>query len=402
VPLPKTDNMTAADWVYPEYILSLQPSVIREILKISNRPGVISFAGGLPAPELFPLEEIIESSKRAIEKYKSDALQYSLSMGVLKLREALSQRFSAREENHDPDSIQITSGAQQAVEIVTRAFVEPGDTILTEYPTYVGALQIFQYQKAKIVWAEMDDQGMIAEQVEEQVIRHKPKLIYVVSNFQNPTGITMSYERRLALIDIAERYGIPIVDDDPYGDLRFTGEDVPSLKSLGGDAVISIGTVSKILAPGLRIGWVNARKDLINILVKLKQADDLHAGTLNQYIFNDFLERNLLDPHIARIRAHYGDKRDLMLSEMKKNFPKTVSWTSPEGGLFLWVTLPEHLSAIDIFNQAVERKVAFVIGQPFYPDGKTLNTFRINYATASKSDILEGIKRLSEILKETV
>jgi DNA-binding transcriptional MocR family regulator len=248
----------------------------------------------------------------------------------------------------------------------------------------------------------MDEEGLITDNVEQQILKHRPKFIYVISNFQNPTGITMSKERRLGLIEVAEKYGIPIVDDDPYGELRFTGTHVPSLKSLGGDAVISVGTLSKILAPGLRVGWVNGRKDLINIIVKLKQADDLHAGTLNQYIFLDFIERGLLEPHIAKICRDYGIKRDLMLSEMDKNFPEGVNWTQPEGGLFLWVTLPKHINAHDIFLKAVEQKVAFVIGQPFYPDGKTLNTFRINYATASKDDILNGIKRLSEILKETV
>lgn len=400
--LPKTQIQPKADWIFPEHILSLQPSVVREILKISNRPGVISFAGGLPSPELFPLDEIAESAKRVIAKYKAESVQYSFSLGVPELRMVLTERFNKNGEKTELDNVMITSGAQQAVEIITRAFVEPGHTILTEYPTYVGALQIFQYQKAKIVCAEMDEDGLIIENVEAQIIRHKPKFIYVVSNFQNPTGITMSKDRRLALIEVAEKHGVPIVDDDPYGELRFTGKHVPSLKSLGGDAVISIGTVSKILAPGLRVGWVNGRKDLINIIVKLKQADDLHAGTLNQYIFLDFVERGLLEPHIAKICRDYGIKRDLMLSEMDKSFPKGVTWTKPEGGLFLWVTLPKHVSANDIFIKAVEQKVAFVIGQPFYPDGKTSNTFRINYATASKSDIFEGIKRLSEILKETV
>ncbi|MGH8016190.1 MAG: PLP-dependent aminotransferase family protein, partial [Candidatus Zixiibacteriota bacterium] len=388
--------------IYPPHMSALQPSAVREILKISSRPGVISFAGGLPAPELFPLDEITESAKRVIGKYKGDAVQYSLTLGLTSLRQLLAERFSDKNEATQLENIIITSGSQQGVEMVTRVFIEPGDTILTEYPTYVGALQIFQYQKARIVWADMDEEGLITEQVEEKIIRHKPKFIYVVSTFQNPTGITMSENRRLALIEIAEKYGVPIVDDDPYGELRFTGKHVPTLKELGGDAVISLGTVSKILAPGLRIGWVNARQDLITILEKLKQADDLHAGTLNQYIFLDFIQRGLLEPHIEKIRANYGAKRETMLDAMERTFPAGVSWTRPEGGLFLWVTLPKHISAQDVFDKAIAKNVAFVIGQPFYPDGKTLNTFRINYATASKSDILVGIKRLSEILKETV
>jgi len=400
--LIKNHNQVVAEWIYPAHMSALQPSAVREILKISNRPGVISFAGGLPAPELFPLDEIIESTKRVICKYKGDAVQYSLTLGLTPLRQLLAERFTDKNEPTHIDNVIITSGSQQAVEMVTRVFIEPGDTILTEYPTYVGALQIFQYHKARVVCAEMDEEGLITEQVEEKIIKHNPKFIYVVSTFQNPTGITMSQPRRLALLELAEKYGIPIVDDDPYGDLRFVGEHVPTLKELGGDAVISMGTVSKILAPGLRIGWVNARKDLITILEKLKQADDLHAGTLNQYIFLDFIQRGLLEPHIKKIRADYGNKRETMLMEMERSFPAGVSWTRPEGGLFLWVTLPKHISAQDVFDKAIAKNVAFVIGQPFYPDGKTLNTFRINYATASKSDILEGIKRLAAILKEMV
>lgn len=389
-------------WTYPAHTLALKPSVIREILKISNRPGIISFAGGLPAPELFPLDDIIESTKRVIEKYGGDTVQYSLTRGLIPLREIMAERLSKSEGSTPVDNIIITSGAQQAVELITRIFVEPGDTVLTEYPTYVGALQIFQYHKAKVVCAEMDEQGLITEQVEEQIQKHNPKFIYVVATFQNPTGITMFESRRKALIELGIKYGIPIVDDNPYGQLRFIGKPVPALKELGGDAVISISTVSKILAPGLRLGWINARPELIGIAEKLKQSDDLHAGTLNQYIFLDYLERGLLDPHIEKVRADYGSKRELMLTELEKLMPKGFSWTKPEGGLFLWMTMPGHLSAMDIFNKAIEKKVAFVIGQPFYPDGKILNTFRINYATASKSDILEGIKRLSEILKEAL
>ncbi|HEX2897008.1 MAG TPA: PLP-dependent aminotransferase family protein [candidate division Zixibacteria bacterium] len=381
---------------------ALQPSAVREILKISNRPGVISFAGGLPAPELFPLDEIAESARRVIQKYQGDAVQYSLTLGLTPLRQLLAERFTDKNEPTKLENIIITSGSQQGVEMVTRVFIEPGDTILTEYPTYVGALQIFQYQKARVVCADMDEEGLIVEQVEEKIIKHKPKFIYVVSTFQNPTGITMTESRRLALLEVAEKYGVPIVDDDPYGDLRFKGEHVPTLKELGGDSVISLGTVSKILAPGLRIGWANARKDLITILEKLKQADDLHAGTLNQYIFLDFIQRGLLEPHIKKIRENYGAKRETMLAEMERHFPPGVTWTKPEGGLFLWVTMPKHINAQDVFDKAIAKDVAFVIGQPFYPDGKTLNTFRINYATASKSDILTGIKTLASILKEMV
>lgn len=395
-------NHEIAQWIYPAHMSALQPSAVREILKISSRPGVISFAGGLPAPELFPLDDITESAKRVISKYKGDAVQYSLTLGLTPLRQVLAERFRDKNEPTELDNVIITSGSQQAVELITRTFIEPGDTILTEYPSYVGALQIFQYHKAKIVCAGMDEEGLIADQVEQQIIKHQPKFIYVVSTFQNPTGITMSKSRRLALLEVAEKYGVPIVDDDPYGDLRFKGAHVPPLKELGGDAVISLGTVSKILAPGLRIGWVNARKDLITILEKLKQADDLHAGTLNQYIFLDFIQRGLLEPHIRKIRADYGAKRETMLAEIERSFPSGVSWTKPEGGLFLWVTLPRHLSAQDVFDKAIAKNVAFVIGQPFYPDGKTLNTFRINYATASKNDILKGINTLAAILKEMV
>jgi len=286
--------------------------------------------------------------------------------------------------------------------MVTRVLTEPGDTVLTEYPTYVGALQIFDYRQLKVASAEMDENGLLIDQVEEQIIKHKPKLIYTVSTFQNPTGISMSEERRIKLIELGRKYGIPIVDDSPYNELRFSGTNIPTLKALGGDDVIAIHTVAKILAPGLRLGWINARKEFIKVIEKIKQSDDLHAGTLNQHIFYDFAKRGLLDPHIEKIRQSYGAKKDLMLSEIEKQFPAGIKWTKPEGGLFLWVELQEHLSANELLEKALKENVAFVYGQPFYPGGLVTNCFRLNFATATHEKIVDGISRLGNLLKEFI
>lgn len=389
-------------WSYPEHILSLQPSVIREILKLTSKPEIISFAGGLPDPSLFPLDEIAESTKNALQEYKGAAVQYTLTRGITPLRELLAKRISDRGAATEVANLLVTSGAQQAVDMVTRVLTEPGDTVLTENPTYVGALQIFDYRQIKVVSAEMDENGIITDQVEEQIIKHQPKLIYTVSTFQNPTGISMSEERRIKLIELGRKYGIPIVDDTPYNELRFTGQNIPTLKALGGDDVITIHTVAKILAPGLRLGWINASKEFINVIEKIKQSDDLHAGTLNQYICHDFCKRGLLEPHIEKIKEHYGAKRNLMLAEIEKQFPDGIKWTRPDGGLFLWVELPQHLSAKELLERALKKNVAFVYGQPFYPDGSVTNTFRLNFATATHERIVEGISRLGSLLNEVI
>lgn len=389
-------------WGIAEHVMKLETSIIREILKISSQPGVISFAGGLPAPELFPITDLKKIMVEVLEKYGPSSLQYALSRGIPPLREILAKRATERGTPSDMDNILVTAGAQQGIELIARAFIDPGDYVLVENPTYVGALQAFNYYQARYVSVDMDDQGMKTDQVEKVIIKYKPKLIYTISNFQNPTGITMSEQRRRDLVELAVKYEIPVMDDNPYGDIRFMGERVPTIKSIGGDVVIALRSFSKVVCPGFRIGWMNGPKPIIDQFEKVKQCADLHTNSFNQYVLYEFVVRGLLEPHIEKIKADYLAKRSVMLKALEEHFPSEVTWTRPEGGLFLWLTLPKQMSAKELFPKAVERKVAYVYGSPFFANGGGENTMRLNYSTASAPDIAEGIKRLGALLKENM
>ena len=389
-------------WAVAGHVAKLEASIIREILNISSQPGVISFAGGLPAPEMFPIDEMKVAAEKVLDEFKSSSLQYSLTMGVPALREAIAQRETEKGTDTKPKNILITSGSQQGISLASNAFIDPGDYIITEYPTYVGAILSFDFNRAKYATVEMDHDGMLTDQLEEKIKKYKPKFIYVVSTFQNPTGITMSMERRKALIDIATKYNVPILEDNPYKDIRFFGKDVPSLKSLGGDIVISLGTFSKICAPGLRIAWVKGHPSILRKFEKIKQGADMQPNTFTQMMINDFIRSGKIDTHIEKLKVNYGEKCKLMLDEMEKQFPSEFTWTKPEGGLFLWCELLESMSASKLLPKAIEKKVAYVYGAPFFPDRKGDNTFRLNFSNASHENIIEGIKRLGEMFKENM
>jgi len=400
--IEQEDKVHTELWRISPHMLELKSSIIREILKFSSQPGVISFAGGLPAPELFPVEEMKEVTSYVLDTFGPTCLQYSVSRGILPLREDLAARAVLRGVATKPDNILICSGAQQAIEVIGRTFIEPGDYILTENPTYVGALQAFNISQARYAPVEMDKEGMIMDQVADMIEKYKPKLVYTITNFQNPTGITMSLKRREQLVDICSKYNIPIVDDNPYGQIRFDGEEVRDIKAIGGDQVISLSTFSKILAPGLRIGWMNGPEDMIAIFEKVKQCTDLHTSTFSQYLCSEFIRQDRLDRQIARIKPDYRQKRDTMLKAMRDAFPEGIKWTEPEGGLFLWVELPKHMSAKDLLPKAIELKVAYVYGQPFFPNGEGANTLRLNFSNATLEGIVEGITRLGKLFTENM
>ncbi len=389
---------TPAKWGVTPHVMKLETSIIREILKLSSQPGVISFAGGLPAPEMFPVEDLKEASIRALDKYKDAALQYSLSMGVPEFRQAIADYACKRMPQISAANIIITSGSQQGLDLIGRAFIDPGDYVICEAPTYVGALQAFNFYQARYAAVGMDEDGMIVDEVEDAIARYNPKFIYCVPNFQNPSGITMSLARREQLVAVANKHNIPIIDDNPYGDLRFTGEAVPSLCALGGDMVISLSTFSKIVSPGLRIAWIVARPDMMPVFEKVKQCGDLHTSTFSQMILLEYLRMGKLDGHIEKIRQTYGARRDLMIKSIEEYFPPEVEFTRPEGGLFLWLTLPEGMSAKEILPEAIEQKVAYVYGSPFFPDGGGENTMRLNFSNAGEEQIVEGIKRLGRLI----
>ncbi len=382
---------------------NLESSILRDILKHSNQPGVISFAGGLPAPELFPVEEIREAVDRVLTRYGSQPLQYGLSAGYGPLREWLAERMSKQGGVHlTADNVLVTAGSQQALDIVGRAFLSKDDSVVCSRPTYLGALQAFNFYGVRYALAEMDDHGMMVETLDPLIDKHRPKFVYTVPTFQNPTGITMSFERRKLLVQKAQKYGLPIIDDNPYGELRYSGESVPSIKNLGGQAVIQLGTFSKTVSPGFRLGWIAASRQTMGVFTRVKQATDLHTNEFSQYVIHDFVQDGRFDRHVEILKNSYRERRDAMLLAMSEFFPDTVHWTKPDGGLFLWVTLPAHVDATMILPRAIEEKVAFVPGQSFHPDGSGKNTMRLNFSNAAIGDIHEGIKRLGRLFAEVL
>lgn len=396
--LEKTESIINR-WQFSSSARELHSSIIREILKDSSKPGVINFAGGLPAPELFPIHKIKDACIRVLENYGPDPLQYSLTTGVPVLKQYLADRISAGGSAYSPDSIQITGGAQQGLDIVGRVFLEPGSVVLTEEPTYLGAIQAFSFYKAKFVSVATDNDGMLPDDLEKKIIDNKPTLIYLVPNFQNPSGITMSYQRREAVIELAIKYDIPIIDDNPYGELRYIGEHVPSLKAMSREHVIQLGTFSKIISPGLRIGWIAAEPEVIALCERMKQATDLHTNTFAQYVIYEFAKDGGLEEHIETMKKAYGIRRDVMFKALSTYFNDGVTWTEPEGGLFLWVKLPAGVSGSGLLPEALNAGVAYVPGKYFYSAAPDDATLRLNFCNATEENIIEGVKRLAGVIR---
>ncbi len=403
---------TPWDHRYAQRTQRMGSSAIRELLKLTEKPDIISFAGGLPAPEVFPVEQFQEACKSVLQDYGAQALQYGTTEGYLPLREQIARHSARYGIEVTPDNILITSGSQQALDLLGKIFINPGDRILVESPTYLGALQAWNAYGAEYVSVPMDKSGMNTDALEE-ALRTGPKFIYVLPNFQNPTGVTLSLSRRQRLIDLADQYGVPIIEDDPYGQLRYEGEHLPSVVLLDhrfrdntnaafSGNVIYLSTFSKILAPGIRLAWVIAPREVIQKLVQAKQGADLHTATFNQIVAHEVSRGGFLDEHIRLIRDTYRERRDVMLAAMDRFFPPEVDWTHPEGGLFLWGTLPSYLSSAEVLKAAVERKVAFVPGEPFHPNGGGHNTMRINFSNATPDKISEGIRRLGEVIQERI
>ena len=398
-------------WEY-RYALRTQrmsSSIIREILKFAQDPEIISFAGGLPAPDVFPVEQVNEACNRVLSDFGPQALQYSTTEGFVPLREMLVSMTDRGGMGVNLDNIIITTGSQQALDLLGKTFINPGDRILVESPTYLGALQAWNAYGAEYIPVPLDEQGMVPDALEE-ALRKGPKFIYVLPNFQNPTGVTLSLERRKILVELADKYGIPIVEDDPYSKLRYEGEDIPPIVLLDSQYrnddkhtfngnVIYLNTFSKILAPGLRLAWVVAPADVLKKLVQAKQGADLHTSTFNQMIACEVFKGGFLDRHIEVIRDVYGNRRNIMLEALKDNFPTGIEWTKPKGGMFLWITLPENMNATDLLFKAIDEKVAFVPGEHFHPLGGGKNTMRMNFSNATPEKIKEGIARLAKVVR---
>jgi 2-aminoadipate transaminase len=386
-------------------------SVIRELLKLTEQPDIISFGGGLPAPEVFPVKKFQEACNTVLKTEAALALQYSTTEGYRPLREMIARRTARYAVSVTPENILITSGSQQALDFIGRIFINQGDHIVVENPTYLGALQAWNAYGAQYIPVPSDENGMITEEL-EKALRIGPKFIYILPNFQNPSGVTLSLERRRQLVELADRYGVPIVEDDPYGQLRFEGDHLPSVVSLDskyrGDNgcytgnVIYLSTFSKILAPGIRLAWVIAPEQVIRKLVQAKQAADLNTAAFNQMVTYEVGKDGFLDEHVKVIRATYKERRDVMLEMMEEMFPPGVHWTRPQGGMFLWGVLPETMDAAEVLKIAIERKVAFVPGESFHPNGGGKNTMRLNFSYSNPDTIRAGITRLGTVLKELV
>jgi len=389
----------------------IRSSAIRELLKITEKPGVISFAGGLPSPDAFPIQRFEEACHKVLAHKAARALQYSATEGYEPLRELIANNITRYGIEARVENVMITSGSQQALDLIGKLFINRGDRVLVEAPTYLGALQAFNVYGADYISVPVDDDGLRTDLLEKP-LRSGPKFMYVLPNFQNPAGTTLSEGRRHELVLMADRYGIPIVEDDPYGQLRYEGEHIPPLvvldrENLRRDDGYSIGNViylstfSKTLAPGIRLGWIVAPPEIITKLVQLKQGTDLHTSTFNQYVAYEVARDGFLDQHVKFIRQLYRRRRDVMLEALQESFPPEVTWTHPHGGLFLWVTLPRDLDMQEVLQSAIHENVAFVPGDPFYahPETESSQHMRLNFSSATPEQIREGIMRLSLAVK---
>jgi 2-aminoadipate transaminase len=391
----------------------VKSSAIRELLKVTQQPGVISFAGGLPANDVFPIERFEEACHKVLEQNASEALQYGETEGFQPLRDMIARHIvrygiKARSEN-----VLITTGSQQALDLVGKLLINAGDRLLVEAPTYLGALQAFTLYGAEYLSVPCDEDGLQTDLL-EPALRSGPKFMYVLPNFQNPAGTTLSEARRHELVLLADKYGIPIIEDDPYGQLRYEGEHLPPLVALDHENVrrdsgytlgnvIYLSTFSKILSPGLRLGWVVAPAEIIAKLVQLKQGTDLHTSTFTQIVAYEIARDNFLDEHVKKIRKVYRERRDVMLEAMTQYFPPKVTWTRPKGGLFVWTSLPMGMDAKELLHEALKQNVAFVPGESFFaPNCQTQEAnrhFRLNFSHARAEEIREGMRRLGLAIK---
>ncbi len=383
-------------------VAGIKGSMIRELLKLTQQPDIISFGGGMPAPEFFPIRAFQEACHHILESDGGNALQYSTTEGHPPLREWLADSMAPYGIAVEPENILMTSGSQQALDLIGKLFVEPGSAVCTSAPTYLGALQAWNAYEANYFTVPQDDDGMIVDQIPGILNRNQPpRILYVLPNFHNPAGTTLPLDRRVKLAELARRHDLIMIEDDPYGELRYEGADVTPLFRLAPERTIYLSTFSKTLAPGLRLGWVVAPKPIINRFVQAKQGADLHTGTLVQLIANDICQRGILKQHVKSLRAVYRERRDAMLGAMEEHWPAGCSWTRPQGGLFLWATVPPPIRTPELLVRAIEKRVAFVPGLAFFPlEQGGENAMRLNFSFCTPELIREGIRRLGEAIRE--
>lgn len=402
--------MIQYDLSFSKNIKSMKRSVIRELLKMTQSPEIISFAGGLPSPQSFPIEPLKQITMEVLDNNGTKALQYGSTEGLPLLADELIKLMALDNVKIAKENLVITIASQQGLDLVGKIFLNPGDIAIVESPTYVGALSAFNSYRAKLIDVELDNDGMRIDALKKTLAdlkkkKKKPKFIYVIPDFHNPAGVTLSYERRKQLIEIAKKEKIMIIEDSPYRMVRFRGNTIPSLYSMDKDGlVISLFTFSKIFVPGFRLGWAIGPKEIIDKMVIAKQATDLCTPEFTQYITASFLKKDMLIKTVNHTVSIYKEKNELMLEMLEKYMPKNkgVVWTKPDGGLFLWVTLPKQYDCDKIFQKAIEKKVAYVVGSAFYVGGKKKNSFRMNFSYPSKEQIVEGVQRLAKVIDEVI
>lgn len=392
--------------IYSTNIKGMKKSAIRELLKLTQRPEIISFAGGLPAPESFPIEQLKEISCEVLDQDGPAALQYGATEGVTELRQLMVNRYNAQGMNIELKNLVITTSSQQGLDLLAKIFINRGDKVICGLPSYLGGLGAFNSYGAEMIGIKFDEHGMRADLLDKKLGELKsqgikPKFIYIIPDFQNPAGITMPESRRLEIIEIAKKYDVLIVEDSPYREVRFEGKAQRTIFELDGSGhVILLGTFSKIFVPGFRIGWVVAHEAIVDKFVVAKQSTDLCTPTLNQKIAHKYIEKGYFDENLKTIIKQYHEKRDNMLQAFRDYMPEGVKWTEPEGGLFLFLSLPEGMDAENLFQKAIDNNVAFVLGSVFHCDGSGKNTMRINFSYMPKDKATEGVKRLAKAIKE--
>ncbi|HZW19873.1 PLP-dependent aminotransferase family protein [Noviherbaspirillum sp.] len=392
----KMENPSPIQWQFSERAQQLQSSVIREILKVTVRPDVISFAGGLPSPETFPVERMRAAFDTVLSKQGKVALQYGPTDGYGPLREWIADSLSTNGAKIVPEQVLMVSGSQQGLDLLAKVLVDEGSKVLVETPSYLGALQAFSVYRPEFVSVPTDDHGLIPEQLAG--VAQGARLLYALPNFQNPTGRSLSVERRAALVETCARLGLPLIEDDPYGALSYRGEPLPKMLTMNPEGVIYMGSFSKVLTPGIRLGYVVAPVPLIRKLEQAKQAADLHTAQLTQMVVHEVIKDGFLKEHIPTIRTLYANQCNAMLESLAEFFPSSVTWTRPEGGMFIWVTLPKHIDSMKLLDEAIAQNVAFVPGAPFYANAAEKNTLRLSFVTVPPAKIREGVEKLGKLI----
>ncbi len=379
----------------------MSASEVRALFAVASRPEVVSLAGGMPYVEAIPHDDVLDAMRAALDHFGPSALQYGGGQGDPALRERLVELMAEEDVTGDPDDVVVTTGAQQALDLLGKVFIDPGDLIAVEAPAYVGALTAFGAYEPRFLQIEVDDDGMIVGQLEEALVAGEwPKFVYTCPNFGNPAGVTLSYERRARLVSLCREIGIPIIEDNPYGLLRFEGSPMPAIRTLDPDNVIYLGTVSKVFSPGVRVGWAMAEQSVVQRLVLAKEAADLCGSSLNMAITERYLASDRWRPNLAALVDTYRSRRDAMIETIEETFPDGATWTHPHGGFYVWVSLPEWVDTRALLAAAVERRVAYVPGTAFYPDGRGADKMRLAFCHPTEDRIREGVARLGSLLHD--